>query len=134
MTSIENKILNSTNISSDKIAAAAISHIYKAYGDFVRSKELWPFSEKNNLEWEESQGLINDCNVAINFIEKAINKYEEENEETEDLNSSNDFVKSAKNIIKLGNVNLNIINETTNAVNTESNNVNDNIDEIISNE
>ena len=134
MTSTELIILGRDDIRSDKLGAAAISHIYKAFGDFIRSKEFWPFSEKNNLEWEESQGLINDCNVAISFIEKAINKYEEENEETEDLNSSNDFVKSAKNIIKLGNINLNIINETTDAVNTESNNVNDNIDEIISNE
>ena len=131
MTNIESSILNNDKISADKYGLAAISHIYKAFGNFVRSKELWPFSEKNGLDWEESNGLENDCETAVKFILRAIEKYKEETEE-DDINSSNDFIKKAKIILNLAQFNTDVINETTDAVNNESDNTDNSIHNIIS--
>lgn len=151
MTNIESSILNNSKISSDKYGLAAVSYIYKAFGNFVRSKELWPFSEKLNQEWEESKGCEYDCVFAISLLLRALEKYREEigkssqdsdSTETDDTENNeeqkskyvledNNFVKLARFILKFAETNIDIINETSDAVNSETEKINDNINDIL---
>ena len=66
------QILENDNIKADRFGMAAISYIYKAFGDDVRSKAYWPWSEKVNFPWSKTQGPIIDLNNAILCINKSI--------------------------------------------------------------
>lgn len=134
MTPTELIILGRNDIRSDKFGAAAISYVYKAFGNLLASKEIWPFSEKNNMKWQEPKSFEEDCNIAIKFIEKAIDAYYnelEDNVETKDTVSY-----GSSNITKLNNVlknvkrSVNIIDETSEAIIRYSNDTENNIEDI----
>lgn len=50
-------MLANDNILADRFGMAAISYIFKAFGDDVRSKEYWPWSEKSNCMWPGVRGI-----------------------------------------------------------------------------
>ena len=125
MTSNEILVLNNDKIRSDKFAAAAISYIYKAFGDIIRSKEIWPFSNKLNLGWQNSKGTEQDCLDAMNFLVRALEKYELElEEETNKTNlSGDDFIKKLRYLLNNISNEVKIANETSDNINATSNNV-----------
>ena len=72
------EILLNDNIRSDRYAMAAISFIFNAFGDPIRSKEYWPWGEKVHCEWPRTKGTEIDISYAQIFLERAKNKYDEE--------------------------------------------------------
>lgn len=72
-------ISNNTTIRSDRYAMAAISQIFKAFGDIERSKEYWPWGETVDYPWESSKGVQQDLSLAKAFIAVAANRYKDEN-------------------------------------------------------
>lgn len=73
-----NEILEHESIRSDRYALAAISHIYKAFGDPIRSKECWPWGRDVQCEWYPSKGTNKDITEAELLLERARIKFEEE--------------------------------------------------------
>jgi len=138
MTPTELIILGRNDIRSDKFGAAAISYIYKAFDNFVASKEMWPFSEKLNMEWQEPKGFEEDCNIAINFIEKAIAQYNYElnNDSTTEtkVNNSNSNILKLKQMVKSVQNNLENIETTIKTVNNTTDNTFSNIIDITKDE
>lgn len=132
MTSNEILVLNNDNIRSDKFAAAAISYIYKAFGDIIRSKEIWPFSNKVNLGWQNSKGTEQDCLNAMNFLIRALEKYELElKEETNKTNlSGDDFIKKLRYLLNNISNEVKIANETSDNINATSNNIEEEINKL----
>ena len=132
MTPSELIILGRNNIRSDKFAAAAISYIYKAFGDIVRSKEIWPFSNKVNLGWQNSKGTEQDCLDAMNFLVRALEKYEKEIEEetSKDTLSGDDFIKKLRYLLNNISKEIKIVNNTSDNINATSNNVENEIDKL----
>lgn len=51
MASTLENFLKNKNIKADRFAMAAISYIFKAFGDNIRSKEYWPWGDKVNFPW-----------------------------------------------------------------------------------
>jgi hypothetical protein len=104
---------------------AAISTIYKAFGDNVRSKEMWPWSERvgNDWQWEKSKGTINDLRDAVDLIEYAVLRYELEMDaenQTHDIEDTYAFVKSLKRRINRVKNSINTAENITDAVNKTS--------------
>lgn len=132
MTPSELIILGRNDIRSDKFAAAAISYIYKAFGDIIRSKEIWPFSNKVNLGWQNSKGTEQDCLDAMDFLIRALEKYELEIEkETNQTNlSGDDFIKKLRYMLNNISKEIKIVNNTSDNINTTSNNVENEIDKL----
>jgi len=132
MTPTELIILERNDIRSDKFAAAAISYIYKAFGDIIRSKEIWPFSNKVNLGWQNSKGTEQDCLDAMNFLTRALEKYELElEEETNKTNlSGDDFIKKLRYLLNNISNEVKIANETSDNINATSNNVEEEINKL----
>lgn len=50
-------MLENDKILADRFGMAAISYIFKAFGDDIRSKEYWPWSEKSNCVWPGVKGI-----------------------------------------------------------------------------
>lgn len=132
MTANEVLVLNNDKIRSDKFAAAAISYIYKAFGDIIRSKEIWPFSNKVNLGWQNSKGTEQDCLDAMNFLVRALEKYEKEIEEetSKDTLSGDDFIKKLRYMLDNISKEIKIVNNTSDNINATSNNVENEIDKL----
>jgi hypothetical protein len=86
------EILEHESIRSDRYALAAISHIYKAFGDPIRSKECWPWGRDVQFEWYPSQGTDKDITEAELLLERARTKFEEE------ISSDNEYTKLNDNI------------------------------------
>ena len=76
-----NEIIENENIRSDRYAMAAISFIFKAFGDSIRSKEYWPGGKDVQCEWTPSKGTSYDITQADLLLRRAKNKFYEENGE-----------------------------------------------------
>lgn len=76
-----NEIIENENIRSDRYAMAAISFIFKAFGDSIRSKEYWPWGKDVQCEWTPSKGTSYDITQADLLLRRAKNKFYEENGE-----------------------------------------------------
>ena len=87
-----NEILEHSAIRSDRYALAAISHIYKAFGDNVRSKEYWPWGRDVQCEWYPSKGTNTDITEAELLLERARIKFEEEQKTNKDYSKINDDI------------------------------------------
>lgn len=55
-----NDFLKNENIKPDRFGMAAISYIFKAFGDVIRSKEYWPWGETVNFSWDNGKDNISD--------------------------------------------------------------------------
>ena len=129
-----NEIIEHEKIRSDRYALAAISHIYKAFGDPIRSKECWPWGRDVQCEWYPSQGTNKDITEAELLLERARIKFEEETSSTNEYANltgnetmKDDFSKEIKKLRKRLNKltnNLSSINKS----NTEINNISEDID------
>lgn len=73
-----NEIIKNENIRSDRYAMAAISFIFKAFGDNIRSKEYWPWGKDVQCEWSPSKGTKYDITLAEQLLERSKNKYLDE--------------------------------------------------------
>lgn len=73
-----NEIIENENIRSDRYAMAAISYIFKAFGDSTRSKEYWPWGKDVQCEWIPSKGTSDDIKQAELLLKRAKTKYGEE--------------------------------------------------------
>ena len=89
-----NEIIENENIRSDRYAMAAISYIFKAFGDSIRSKEYWPWGKDVQCEWTPSKGTSNDITQAELLLKRTKNKFYEENGEYRSL--SNKYVSMFK--------------------------------------
>ena len=89
-----NEIIENENIRSDRYAMAAISYIFKAFGDNNRSREYWPWGRDVQCEWTPSKGTSNDITQAELLLKRAKNKFYEENGEYRSL--SNKYVSMFK--------------------------------------
>lgn len=80
------EIIDNKNIRSDRYAMAAISCIFKAFGDHIRSKEYWPWGDKVQCSWTPTKGTIGDIIDAEFLLERALEKYEDElNNSTQEI-------------------------------------------------
>ena len=52
------QILENENIKADRFGMAAISYIFKAFGDNIRSKEYWPWGDKVDFPWDNGKDTI----------------------------------------------------------------------------
>jgi len=86
------QIRQNENIKSDRFGMAAISYIFKAFGDRIRSKEYWPWGKDVNFPWnsdyEETVSNNNlyirkDLMLAIDCLDEAIIRVYKEMYETE---------------------------------------------------
>jgi len=131
------EILLNDNIRSDRYAMAAISFIFNAFGDSVRSKEYWPWSEKVNCEWPKTKGTEIDISYAQLFLDRALNKYNDEIENNK-INLNNDSmdntfkndIRSLKKRINKVKFNTKTIIKSTNELNNISDNTTQNIEKI----
>ena len=77
------ELLENENIKADRFGMAAISYIFKAFGDNERSQYYWPFSEKLGLGWYETlegdEANISDLTMAVRMINEATKRYNIEN-------------------------------------------------------
>ena len=94
------EILEHEKIRSDRYALAAISHIYKAFGDPIRSKECWPWGRDVQFEWYPSQGTNRDITEAELLLERARTKFEEETSSDKEYIKLNDNIKSMDDLTK----------------------------------
>jgi len=128
------------NIKSDRFAYAAISFIFKAYADNIRSKEYWPWNEI--LNWNEFLGIpdnqILDANdylsIARDLLMTASSRYSNENDtnnvdELKDKweHASKNEYRRKLNQIKLS---MNSSKNTSTNVNTTTIKFNNDADEI----
>ena len=74
------EMMMNNNVHSDRYAMAAISYIFKAFGDDIRSKEFWPWGDKVQCPWTISKGTNIDIGEAELLLERARLKYDEETE------------------------------------------------------
>ena len=128
-------ILENNNIHSDKYARAAISHIYKAFGDNVRSKEWWPWGTSVPFKWYPSKGINTDILEAELLLEKA--RLKSVDESNTNINNSNDsFLSEIKSLTNLNNYlyniknNLKTVNNTSDKINEISEGTSSKIDNI----
>ena len=125
MINFDEQTINEVHIKPDRFGMAAISTIYKAFGDNVRSKEMWPWSERvgNDWQWEASQGIKKDLEYAISLINYALFKFEldkeTENNEYETL-SSDTLVKDLSHRLKKLQKSINTAEDITKAINNTS--------------
>ena len=61
------EIIENNNIHSDRYAMAAISCIFKAFGDPIRSKEFWPWGDKVQCPWTITKGTEKDIDDAEDY-------------------------------------------------------------------
>ena len=131
MTPTELTILGRNDIRSNKFAAAAISYIYNAFGDIIRSKESWPFSSKKELGWQNSKGTEEDLKSAFQFLLASYNKYLNENSKSNDVipisNTINDIKTELEDIDK----ELDLIDSISESIDNITNDTNDKINNVI---
>lgn len=125
MINFNGNTIKDVHIKPDRFGMAAISTIYKAFGDNVRSKEMWPWSERvgNDWQWEKSKGTINDLRDAVDLIEYAVMRYELEMDyenQTHDTEDTYAFVKNLKRRINRVKNSINTAENITDAINKTS--------------
>lgn len=94
------EILEHSKIRSDRYALAAISHIFKAFGDPIRSKEYWPWGRDVQCEWYPSKGTDRDITEAELLLERARTKFEEETSSDKEYTKLNDSIGSMDDLTK----------------------------------
>ena len=124
------QILENENIKADRFGMAAISYIFKAFGDNIRSKEYWPWGDKVDFPWQESNGLETDLtNANLCITQAKIRSHEEEHIEIKRNNSNS--IKDLKK--RLDRINMNVkdadtlsqnINETSTEYQDKASNIN----------
>lgn len=118
------EIIEHENIRSDRYAMAAISNIYKAFGDSNRSKEYWPWGKDVQFEWYPSRGTNMDITEAELLLERARQKFEEETNSTSEytkltVDTNMDYNKEIKQLQKRLNKftrNLSTVTKSNNAI------------------
>ena len=96
------EIIENENIRSDRYAMAAISCIFKAFGDSIRSKEIWPWGKDVQCEWYPSKGTKIDILESELLLERSLKKIEEETVSENDKNIDNTYIMNLdKNITEL---------------------------------
>ena len=135
-----NEIIENENIRSDRYAMAAISYIFKAFGDSNRSREYWPWGRDVQCEWTSSKGTNNDITYAQLLLERARIKFDKEQIINNDYPKINDdimtntFDKQMKELRRRINklaINMKRINSSSQEVISVSNRANDVVDSVI---
>lgn len=125
-------MINNENIKADRFGMAAISYIFKAFGDDIRSKEYWPWSEKDNCRWPGLRGEYHSRDEymmwAKRTLERAsVNSYTVDDQTSNDEKNPIDISliqlkerlkKSVDNVIDINDTNKNI-NKTSNEIHTK---------------
>lgn len=119
-----NEIIEHENIRSDRYAMAAISYIFKAFGDPIRSKEYWPWGKDVQYKWYPSRGTNIDITEAELLLERARQKFEEETNSTSEytkltVDTTMDYNKEIKQLQKRLNKftrNLSTVTKSNNAI------------------
>lgn len=131
------QILENENIKADRYGMAAISYIFKAFGDVVRSKEYWPWGDTVNFPWEndnndiygDSLDSLTRAILCLNTAKKRIR----ESENTNKIEIKKDTVNSVnslkKRLSRIGFTNKNI-NNVTNSIESTSKDINDKINKL----
>ena len=101
-----NEIIENENIRSDRYAMAAISFIFKAFGDSIRSKEYWPWGKDVQCEWTPSQGTSYDITQADLLLRRAKNKFYEENGEYRSISDKYVSMFKIENVEYIETINL----------------------------
>ena len=104
------EILENENIKADRFGMAAISYIFKAFGDNVRSKEYWPWGDKVDFPWNSDKNAylvrdegirLSDLSYALACLYKAYEIYLKEEEfENKYEKSTNGLKKRIEELIK----------------------------------
>ena len=112
--------LNNENIKADRFGMAAISYIFKAFGDNIRSKEYWPWGDKIDFPWEESNGFETDLtNANLCITQAKLRSHEEEHIEIK-KNISNNIKELKKRLERINMGVKNVDTVTQNIVNTST--------------
>ena len=132
------EILANKNIHADTYAMAAISYIFNAFGDIVRSKDYWPFGKILNFDWH----IISDTNLAITCaelcLERAREKHNENDESVETQINNNESITTSysgnelSDQLRLLSKRLNKVIDKLNSINTSNTNINNVSEEVIS--
>lgn len=126
------EIIQNKNIKADRFGMAAISYIFKAFGDYKRSKEYWPWSDKINIPWEETQGNIADINNAISLLIEANKRINAEiTDESNSINNeilTNDQPKTIREYKRRLNQIVTNLNTFTKSLN-ETDNINSRVND-----
>ena len=132
------QIRQNENIKSDRFGMAAISYIFRAFGDRIRSKEYWPWGKDINFPWnsdyEETtseNGIYTqkDLLLAIDCLDEAITRvYKETNENDTIYNDIS--IKGFKNRLNKLIMKLNIYDGISNKINETSKETKDKIAEL----
>lgn len=126
------EIINRPNIMPDRYGLAAISMIFKAFGDTVRAKETWPWSSKTRCPWTPSDGAIIDIDYAIQFLTRAKEIYEQETPaEPEEYIPEDNQIKALNNRIKDLSLNITNVKEKSEDIIETSEDVTDKINRIM---
>ena len=130
-----NEIIENENICSDRYAMAAISCIFKAFGDNISSKEYWPWGKDVQCEWTTSNGTNADIEQAQILLNRAKTKFYEENSETkineENMNDFNNQIKSLTRRINKVATNMKRVNKSSQEVTKVSDKANEIVDSIM---
>ena len=126
------QIRENENIKADRFGMAAISYIFKAFGDRIRSKEYWPWGRDINFPWDNETYDSYEINynknllLAIECLEEAISRL---NNDTE--TQYNDIsTKSLEKRLALLKNKLKNINTISEKINETSKETKDKIDEL----
>lgn len=131
------EILVNKNIHADTYAMAAISYIFNAFGDIVRSKDYWPFGKNLNFDWN----IISDTNLAITYAELCLEKAREKhnkNDESVETQINNESITTSSSgnelsdQLRLLSKRLNKVIDKLNSINTSNININNVSEEVIS--
>ena len=105
------EILENKNIKSDQYGMAAIAYVYKAFGDNIKYKELWPWVETIS----DTDGFDHDLTIAIQLLNKAKVRH---NDEDEKISIKYDNSVSIQNLKKrLSQINMNLKSANKNSTN-----------------
>lgn len=127
-----NEILENENIRSDRYGMAAISYIFKAFGDPIRSKEYWPWGDKVDLPWKESIGFENDITSAMKLLTHARERYHKETKDPIIKTKSKNTVKELKKRLMQLNANNILVNSSIKTVintNTDAEDIKNSIED-----
>lgn len=121
------ELIENKNIKADRFGMAAISYIFKAFGDNERSKYYWPFGKNTGVnwysEWEDDGGKLKDLTIAFKLLLEAENRYNNTSN-TDNITVSQTTSKTIKDFSKTLNIlanKLKISNSTSKNINNTSN-------------
>ena len=113
------QIAQNENIKPDRFGMAAISFIFKAFGDNIRSKEYWPWGKDVQCRWATSKGTKKDLDDAIFLLKTAFNRIIE-SPETELVSTKLISERTLKERLNLNITNTQSADKITDKVNETS--------------